>query len=160
VAFEELVRRHGPMVLRVCQRVLHHAQDAEDAFQATFLVLARKASAISRQELVANWLYGVAYRTALNAKKHRTFRPATMVTRSQQEYLANSRGPRSSEDLSGCDLHSALAGEVNRLPDKYRACVVLCYLEGKTNEQAAQLLRCEIGAIQMRLLRARNLLRS
>src|SRR6516162_10206778 len=70
-AFEELVRRHGPMVLRVCQRVLHSPQDAEDAFQATFFVLARKAVDIAQQDQVANWLYGVAYRTALNGKKHR-----------------------------------------------------------------------------------------
>src|SRR5262245_42047049 len=72
--FVELVRRHGPMVLRVCRRVLSHAQDAEDAFQATFFVLMRKAGQIARPDLLANWLYGVAYRTALNAKRQRALR--------------------------------------------------------------------------------------
>src|SRR5262245_20289677 len=70
-AFEEVVRRHGPMVLRVCRRVLHHAQDSEDAFQATFLVLARKARAVAAMESVGGWLHGVAFRTALNGKKQR-----------------------------------------------------------------------------------------
>src|SRR5262249_1364110 len=71
IAFEELVRRHGPMVLRVCRRILHHAQDSEDAFQATFMVLARKAKAVAALESVGGWLHGVAFRTALNAKKLR-----------------------------------------------------------------------------------------
>src|SRR5262245_29319715 len=72
--FEMLVRRHGPMVLRVCRRVLSHVQDAEDAFQATFIVLMRKGQQLAKQELLANWLYGVAYRTALNAKRQRALR--------------------------------------------------------------------------------------
>jgi RNA polymerase sigma factor (sigma-70 family) len=154
-AFEEVMRRHGPMVLRVCRRVLHHAQDAEDAFQAAFLVLARKAPTIVRHELLANWLYGVAYRTALNAKKRRALRQATVAPQLEQDFL----GATAAGDAGERELRSLLDDELKRLPEKFRASIVLCYLEGKSNEQAAKQLRCEIAAVQKRLSRARELLR-
>jgi RNA polymerase sigma factor (sigma-70 family) len=152
-AFAALVRRHGPMVLGVCRRVLSHAQDAEDAFQATFLVLVRKAGTLGRPELLGNWLYGVAYRTARKARAD----------------AARRAGPeRQSEPMSTADpvheaawreLRARLDEEINRLPDKYRLPVVLCYLEGKTNEEAARLLGWPTGSMSARLSRGRELLR-
>jgi RNA polymerase sigma factor (sigma-70 family) len=139
------------MVLRVCQRVLHHAQDAEDAFQATFIVLMRKARHIAKSELLANWLYGVAYRTALNAKKRR---PGWR----EQTFLEESSPARA--DLMGSELQDELDEALQRLPAKYQAPIVLCYLEGKTNEEATRLLGCPLSTLQMRLVRARELLRS
>src|SRR5437773_7959664 len=117
-SFEALVRRHGPMVLGVCRRVLRNDHDAEDAFQATFLVLLRKASSILPRDRVGNWLYGVAYRTSLKAKALRAKRRAKerQVTRPET-------------DQRWLEL---LDHELNRLPDKYREPVVLCHLQGKT----------------------------
>jgi RNA polymerase sigma factor (sigma-70 family) len=152
-AFAALVHRHGPMVLGVCRRVLRDWHDAEDAFQATFLVLVRKAHSIGRSELLANWLYGVAHRTALKAK-------AKAFRRSQHEWkgallrIADIRVGESLEDLQGL-----LDEELERLPNKYRAPLVLCYLEGKTNEQAARELGWPTGSISGRLARGRAMLR-
>src|SRR5262249_25158882 len=134
-AFEELVLRHGGMVLRVCQRVLHQPQDAEDAFQATFLVLLRKARTIAKQESVASWLYGVAYRMACDGKRqagqrHDRERPTS------ERVLDNLQ--RAGPDARCGVLDEAL----NDLPEKYRAVVVLCYFEGRTNQEAARLLGC------------------
>jgi RNA polymerase sigma factor (sigma-70 family) len=154
-AFAELVRRHGPMVLRVCQRALHHAQDAEDAFQATFIVLARKAASIAQPALLANWLYGVAARVAGEAR-------AAAVRRRMRELLTEEPG-RDLETGGGLqtekDWRLTLDEELSRLPSNYRAPVVLCYLEGKSNAEAAQLLGCRTVAIEKRLSRARSLLR-
>jgi RNA polymerase sigma factor (sigma-70 family) len=152
-AFAALVRRHGPMVLGVCQRVLGHAQDAEDAFQATFLVLVRKASSLEKPELLANFLYGVAYRTALNARSR-------AARRGRHEREAASMCSAASDPESfGQEVHELLDEELHRLPEKYRTPLILCYLEGKTNEEAAQLLGWPLGSMSFRLARGRELLR-
>jgi RNA polymerase sigma factor (sigma-70 family) len=152
-AFQALVERHGPMVLAVCERVLHHAQDAEDAFQATFLVLVRKAGSIGQPELLANWLYGVAYRTALKAR-------ANAVRRSENERQAVSM-PTSDPllEIAWRELRALLDEELSQLPEKYRAPLVLCYLQGKTNEEAARQLGWPAGSMSARLARGREMLR-
>jgi RNA polymerase sigma factor (sigma-70 family) len=152
-AFSALVARHGPMVLGVCRRLLRREQDAEDAFQATFLVLARKAGSLGRPEAVANWLYGVAYRTALEARA----RAAKRQTR-ERELTEEPAVDPSNTDV-GDDLRAVLDSEINRLPDKYRSALVLCHLEGRTNEEAARLLHCPKGTILSRLATARKRLR-
>jgi RNA polymerase sigma factor (sigma-70 family) len=152
-AFAELARRHGSLVLSVCLGVLNHAHDAEDAFQATFLVLARKAGSIRKHASLGSWLYGVAYRIALKAKGQAAQRRA-------HEREAVSMAP--SDPLAEVDLQELrplLFAELNRLPTTYRAAVVLCYLEGKTNEEAARQLRWPLGTVKGRLTRARDLLR-
>jgi RNA polymerase sigma factor (sigma-70 family) len=156
-AFEQLVRRHGPMVLRVCQRILHNSHDADDAFQATFIVLARKAGSVARRQEVANWLYGVAQRVAWDARRGVNRRQAR-----EELAAASAQGSEASRNSAlqfGLDLRSVLDEELERLPAKYRAPVVLCYLEGKTNDEAAQLLRCSRGKVAGTLSRARDLLR-
>jgi RNA polymerase sigma factor (sigma-70 family) len=153
-AFELLLQRHGPMVLNVCRRVLQNLQDSEDAFQATFLVLLRKAASIAGRELLGNWLYGVAYRTALKAraiatrrKTHESQVPA-METTEMKESAAADRDDR-----------LLLNEEVNRLPEKFRAPIVCCYLQGKTTEEAAEQFGCPKGTVLWRLSRGRDLLR-
>lgn len=150
-AFEVLVWRHGSMVLSVCRRVLRDAQDAEDAFQATFLVLARKAAGIGTGASLAGWLYRVAYRVALRARS-RTGRVGPLP----EELPA----APATEDAVWRDLRPVLDEEVNRLPEKYRLPVVLCYLQGHTNEEAARQLGCPRGTILSRLARARDRLRA
>jgi RNA polymerase sigma factor (sigma-70 family) len=152
-AFQALVRRHGPLVLNVCTRVLKNQHDAEDAFQATFLVLVRKAGSVRAPELLGPWLYGVAYRTALRAKAE------AMKRRILEQQLVDRASPPAADPLIGRDLRLALDEEVNRLPPKYRVPFVLCYLEGKTNEQAAQALGCPRGTVFSRLAWARERLR-
>jgi RNA polymerase sigma factor (sigma-70 family) len=152
-AFAALVARHGPMVLGVCRRVLHNAHDAEDAFQAAFLVLARKAGSISRPEALGNWLYGVAYRTALEARTKDAKRRARERERAEKATVDPSSA------IVWSDIRAVLDSEVNRLPDKYRSPFVLCYMEGRTNEEAARLLRCPKGTILSRLAWARQRLR-
>lgn len=152
-AFETLVRRHGPMVFRVCRRVLRDGADAEDAFQATFIVLARKASSVVKRESVSSWLYGVAYRVAVRARS----RADRRLFHEQQQVARPSVG--NNDELVWRDLRPALDEEVNRLPEKYRSPVVLCYFEGKTNEEAAAQLACPAGTVKVRLMRARDLLR-
>jgi RNA polymerase sigma-70 factor (ECF subfamily) len=152
-AFTALVRRHGPMVLGVCRRVLRHAQDAEDAFQATFLVLVHKAATLAQPNLLAAWLHGVAYRTALHAR-------GRMVLRGQREREAASMSPVGAEpDRTWDELREQLDAELQRLPECYRAPLVMCYLEGKTNIEAARLLGWPPGSMSARLNRARELLR-
>jgi RNA polymerase sigma factor (sigma-70 family) len=152
-AFAEVVRRHGPMVLGVCQRVLRHYQDAEDAFQATFLVLAEKAQRLRRPELLANWLYGVAYRTALHARQRGARR------REHEREAASMCAAKSEQEMGSEELRRLLDEELSRLPEKYRTPLVLCYLEGKTNEEAARLLGWPVGSMSYRLGRGRELLR-
>ena len=153
-AFAALVRRHGPMVLGVCRRILRNVHDAEDAFQAAFLVLARQSRGITKQEALASWLYGVAYRVALKAR-------ANSVRRRKHERQAAERNDeRTRHHASHEDLHPILDEEVNRLPDKYRQPIVLCYFEGKTYQEAARLLGWPAGTASVRLARARELLRT
>jgi RNA polymerase sigma factor (sigma-70 family) len=153
-AFEGLVQRYGPMVLGVCRRVLRHAQDAEDAFQATFLVLVRKAGAVQRGEAVGNWLYGVAYRTAMQAR-------ARNARRRHKEGEARPMLPAEPPDEAAGrpEIQALLDRELSRLPEKYRAPLILCDLLGKTKRQAAQELCCPEGTVSSRLARGRLLLR-
>jgi RNA polymerase sigma factor (sigma-70 family) len=152
-AFEALVRRYGPMVLGTCRRVLRHSQDAEDAFQAAFLVLARKAASIGQRELLGNWLYGVAYRTALDAR-------AAAARRRARERQVNPLPEPAREDASTTDhdLRALLDREVNRLPNRYRVAVALCDLEGRTRQDAAQQLGIPVGTLSGRLTTARRML--
>jgi RNA polymerase sigma factor (sigma-70 family) len=154
VAFEVLVGRHGPKVLGVCRRVLRHEQDAEDAFQATFLVLVRKAASIGRSQAVGHWLYRVAYRVALRAKVLADKRAARQTPFPD---VPAAVGP---PDPVWSDLRPVLDEEVNRLPAKYRAPFVLCYLDGKTNAEAARELGCPRGTVLSRLAWARERLRA
>jgi RNA polymerase sigma factor (sigma-70 family) len=152
-AFTALVQRHGGMVLGVCRRVLANAADADDAFQATFLVLVRKAASIRQPELLANWLYGVAFRTA------RTARAAAGRRASREKELLDMPDEERLEDQTRRELRWSLDEELVRLPDKYRLPIVLCYLEGRTKEEAAQALGWPHGTVSVRLARARELLR-
>src|SRR5579859_5554446 len=152
-AFAILVRRHGPMVLGLCLRLLHHRQDAEDAFQATFLTLARKSHLIRHRSALSSWLYRVAFRVALRLKA-KADRNATDVLTD----VAVNVDP--SADAVWRELRPVLDCEVNRLPAKYRAPIVLCYLEGKTYEEAAGELGCPKGTVAIRLLRGKLLLKN
>jgi RNA polymerase sigma factor (sigma-70 family) len=152
-AFIILLQRHGPMVLGVCRRILGSCEDAEDAFQATFLLLATKADSVREKASLGSWLHGVAQRIALNARKGELRRR----TRERQWYEMKKGEPL--DMASWEELRLVLDEELNSLPEKYRAPLVLCYLEGKTNEQAAQELGCPKSSIGWRLGRARELLR-
>lgn len=153
-AFAALLQRHGRLVFGVCQRILHNLHDAEDAFQATFLVLVRKARSIVKQESVACWLHGVAHHTARRAKGE--------SMRRQARERQNPARPAGAEldDLMWRDLRGLIDEEVLRLPGHCRSAFVLCYLEGKTNAEAARLLGCPKGTVQSRLAHARELLRA
>jgi RNA polymerase sigma factor (sigma-70 family) len=150
-AFAALVRRHGPMVWGVCRRLLHQ-HDAEDAFQATFLVLVRKAASIVSRERVANWLYGVAHQTALQARRTAARR------RARETQVTNMPEPAVMEQDLWSDLQPLLDQELRRLPDAYREVIVLCALEGKTRKEVAQQLGLPEGTVGSRLARARTML--
>src|SRR5262245_30364314 len=151
-AFDALMQRHGPMVLSVCRRVLRHTQDVEDTFQATFLVLVRDAGSIRNRESVASWLYNVAYHLALRLR-------ADDEGRARLERREDTRGAVPPEvEAAWRELQAVLDEELARLPEKYRAPLVLCYLEGKTHEEAARELRWPTGTVKGRLARARELL--
>jgi RNA polymerase sigma factor (sigma-70 family) len=152
LAFAELVARHGPMVLRVCRMILRNADDAEDAFQATFMVLARQSRSIRERGSAASWLHGVARRVALSA------RSAAARRRAHERRAAEMTMP-SSDDAGGNDLGDVLHQEIERLPEKYRKAIVLCELEGLTEGQAAQRLEWPIGTVRTRLRRGRERLR-
>jgi RNA polymerase sigma factor (sigma-70 family) len=152
-AFAVLVARHGPMVLKLCRSILRNPHDADDAFQATFMLLAAKACRIGKRDLLANWLYGVALRTALKART-RAFRRRKYERRAAECAIGQSV-PRE-HDL---DLHRALHEGIKALPEKYRAAIVLCHLEGMTREEAARLLNCPASTVGVRLMRARERLR-
>src|SRR5262249_36567701 len=141
-----------PLVLNVCQRILQHAHDAEDAFQATFLVLIRKAASIGRRDLLGNWLYGVAYRTALEAKSLKARRQAKEM---QVDEMPPDETPHSD---SWRDLEQYLDQELHRLPDRYRIPIILCDLEGKTQKEAAASLGWPEGTVSGRLSRGREML--
>ncbi len=149
-AFEALVGRHGPMVLGVCRRILVNEADVEDAFQATFLVLVRKAASIVPPEQVGNWLYGVAYHIALKAR-------AGAGRRRARERLAGEVRLRAGSEEAH-PLIELLDRELNRLPDRYRAPLVLCALEGRPIQEAARRLDWPVGTVASRLSRGRALL--
>ncbi len=156
LAFEVLVLRHGPMVLRVCRNLLRDPDDAQDAFQATFLVLVQRRGSIRRLESVGGWLYGVACRVAARARVETARR--RRVERCGDLRVVEAVEPSTSEELDQAELGPIVQGEVRRLPEKYRAVVVLCYWQGLTQEQAAVQLACPLGTVRSRLARARKLL--
>src|SRR5262249_6286251 len=151
-AFALLVQRHGPMVLGLCRRLLHDADEADDAFQATFLVLARRADAIRQATSVASWLYGVARRIAVHARARATRR------RTQERRSSAMPRPEPCDELTWQELRSVLDEELDQLPEKYRTPVILCYLEGKSHDQAARELGCPRTSLSSRLGKARELL--
>jgi RNA polymerase sigma factor (sigma-70 family) len=152
-AFEALVRRHGPMVLRVCRRVLGHHQDAEDAFQVTFLLLARQAPSIRNTAALAGWLHGVAYRTALSAKRG-------AATRRAHEGRVKSMAQKDvPEELGWREVQALLDEEIQALPEAFRGPFVLCQMEGLSREEAARRLGLKWGTLCSRLGRARERLR-
>jgi RNA polymerase sigma factor (sigma-70 family) len=153
-AFELLVWRHAAMVLGACRRLLHDRHEAEDAFQATFLVLVRKAASISKRDSVGCWLHRVACRIARRARIRAVQRPHHTLP---AEGLPARDSP---DEVQWRDLREVLDEEVERLPEKYRRPFVLCYLEGNTNEQAAHQLGCPMGTLVSWLSRGRERLRN
>ena len=151
VAFSSLLRRHGPLVWGVCRRVLAEEHAAEDAFQATFLVLVRKARSVSKRASVRSWLYGVALRVAVRARQRENVR-----RRCEQNVPLQ----QSNDAPASSDVRPILDEEIGHLPEKYRLPVILCYLEGMTNDEAARQLNCPRGTIAIRLARARDRLRA
>jgi RNA polymerase sigma factor (sigma-70 family) len=151
-AFATLLGRHGSLVLGVCRRVLGDEQEAEDAFQATFLVLARKAGSICKQESLAAWLHRVALNLCRTAR-------TAMARRQVHERQAARRTQAADAEVALCDWRPLLHEEVDRLPDKYRLPVVLCYFEEKSHAEAAGQLGWPLGTVKGRLARARDLLR-
>jgi RNA polymerase sigma factor (sigma-70 family) len=157
-AFRTLVVRHGPMVLGVCRHVLHHETDAEDAFQATFLMLSRKGASIRNRNALSGWLHEVAHRIACRARAKKVRR--TVLERQSMAMLRRAiqnDDPQETAILS--ELRPFLHEEVNRLPRKFAIPIILSYLEGKTNEEVAELLQWPIGTVKGRLSHARELLR-
>jgi RNA polymerase sigma factor (sigma-70 family) len=152
-SFEVLVWRHAAMVQNLCQRVLRDAHEAEDAFQATFLVFARKAGSIGNRDALGGWLYKVASRVAFRLRAKGAKRDA------RQQPVDDVPAEETADNLPWRDLRPILDEEINRLPEKYRAAVVLCYLEGHTNEEAAAQLGCPKGTVVSRLARGRERLR-
>jgi RNA polymerase sigma-70 factor (ECF subfamily) len=152
VAFAALVQRHGSMVLGVCRRLLHDEHEAEDAFQATFLVLVHKARSIGRPESLGPWLHGVAYRIAARSRQAARHRAR------ERETPAMPDGDPAVE-LAWRELRQVLDEELGRLAQKYRAPLVLFYLEGKTTEEVARQLGCPKGTVLSRLARGRDRLR-
>jgi RNA polymerase sigma factor (sigma-70 family) len=150
-SFSALVRRHGPMVWRLCLRVLGHVQDAEDTFQATFLVLACKAPSVLKRESVGSFLYGVAYRTSLKARAIQTRR------RSHERQVEQMPHPEVAP-IESKDWLPRLDYELNLLPEHYRAAIVACDLEGMSRKEAARLLAISEGTVSSRLARGRHLL--
>ncbi len=153
-AFSELVSKHGPLVMGVCRRMLGNASDAEDAFQATFIVLSRKAASIRKLDSISSWLHGVAVRISLKA---RSMAGNRRLHERRVAEMTPSLAPEVRETLP--QLRPILDQELNDLPPKYRDPLVLCYLEGKTNEGAAKSIGCPIGTMSRRLDKARELLR-
>ncbi|APW63448.1 sigma-70 family RNA polymerase sigma factor [Paludisphaera borealis] len=148
---EVLVTRHGPMVLRVCRNVLNDPHDAEDAFQATFLVLVKQFRTIRKLDSIGSWLYGVAARVSARARVE-----AAKRRKREREHVQLAVVPALDDEAS---RGLAIQEEVLRLPDRYRSVVVLCYWESLTHEQAAARLACPIGTVRSRVARARELLR-
>ncbi len=155
LAFAALVERHGPFVLRVCRSVVRDEHAAEDAFQATFLALARKAGSLWVQESLAPWLHQAAYRAAVHDR-------SATIRRRSHEHAAAALRPESvapPHHANDDDLEKIIHEEINRLPGRFRDAVVLCDLEGRTHEQAARHLGCAVGTVKSRLARGRKRLR-
>jgi RNA polymerase sigma factor (sigma-70 family) len=157
-AFATLLTRHAPMVLGVCRRILRDQHDAEDAFQATFLVLARKAGSLRRPETLASWLYTIArhlacttHRSEARRRQREAGYPRSVATASPGDLL---------DDLSARELLLALDEEMAQLPETYRLPLILCHLEGRTHEEAARLLGWTTGSVKGRLERGRARLRA
>jgi RNA polymerase sigma factor (sigma-70 family) len=163
-AFAAIVRRHGGMVLGLCRRILRHEQDAEDAFQAAFLILARKARTIRRSEAVGGWLYRVAYHLAVRARaaavKHGRRVGAGLETVPQRGTVPQ-REPSADHlaDVTWREVRAVVDEELGRLPESYRSALVLFYLEGRTQEEAARHLGWSKGTLRRRLDKGRELLR-
>ena len=155
-AFAALVERHGPMVLGVCRRALSDPRDAEDAFQATFLILARKAGAVRVGDSLGRWLYGVSRRVASRARAS----VGNRLDRERELATAGARSSAADPSVDRLDLREVLDEELGRLPAKYRDPLVLCYLQDQTHEVAAQQLGWPVGTVRGRLARARDLLRT
>ena len=154
-AFERLMNRHGPLVMGVCRQVLKHEQDAEDAFQASFLTLARRAATIQNRQVLGSWLREVAYRIALRRSIESARRRQRLPGLVREELSPEE--PESNAARN--EVRQILRAEVDRLPEEYRALMVHCYLEGKSNEEVARYLGWPIGTVKGRLWRARGLLR-
>ncbi len=148
-AFAALVARHGPMVLRVCRRVLNHEQDAEDAFQATFLILARKTESIRKREALAEWLHGVAYRAAMEVKR-------SAARRRDHEARLWTLMRQAAVSPTWDDVQAVLDSEIQRLPQPFRVAFVMCVLEGKSGPETAAELGVKEGTVWSRLTRARQ----
>jgi RNA polymerase sigma factor (sigma-70 family) len=153
-AFATLMQRHGPLVLGVCRRVLHDPNDADDAFQATFFVLARKAGSVGQPDRLANWLYGVALRVARKA------RAASARRQAREQPMTDLPATDSSREADWNDLRQVLDDEVQQMPEKFRLPILLCHLQGRTREEAARQLGCSAGAVKGMLERGREELRS
>ncbi len=151
-AFRELIERHGAMVLALCRSILHEPHDAEDSFQNVFLILVRRADTIKHLDTIAPWLYRVALRVARRARAKTSQRRARETTRADSGAVH----PAESPDPTVIRL---LREEMSELPDRYRLPLVLCYLEGKTNQEAARQLQWPVGTVKGRLSRARQTLR-
>jgi RNA polymerase sigma factor (sigma-70 family) len=152
-AFAALVRRHGPLVLGVCRRILSQVQDAEDVFQATFLVLASRAASIRNRESLGSWLYGVAQRQALKLAAE------AARQRGLEQHVPPVQNPDPVAEVEACELRRVLDEEMGRLPEKYRTPLVLCCLAGKTHEEAAREMGWPTGSMSRWLSRAKTLLR-
>lgn len=154
-AFRVLVSRYGGVVHRICREVLRDAHEAEDAFQATFLVLARRAPEIRDPEALGGWLRGVAYRVAIRSRRQAARRRA----------VESARAERSPDDLASrpqtpsFETRDLVGDELERLPEEYRRPIVLCYLDGLTHQEAARRLDWPVGTVKVRLVRGRRLLR-
>jgi RNA polymerase sigma factor (sigma-70 family) len=152
-AYELILRRHAGMVMGLCRRILADEHEAEDAFQAVFLALARKAGSIRKRGSLTSWLYKVAYRTALTAKG--SARPPSEPLVAPPRFA----GPGPSEQAADAEFRQLVDAEVSRLPEKQRLPILLCYMKGRTSEEAARELGCPVGTIDSRLARARDRLR-
>ena len=157
-AFAVLVAWHGPMVLGVCRRVLRQTQDAEDAFQSTFLTLARKAARIGRRESVGGWLHTVAYRIAVRARVRSVQRMQRQ--RTLEDTPDDEPGVDPADRLTARELRQRLDAELEHIPEKFRVAFILCHLEGLTCAEAARCLGCPLGTVQSRVGRARERLRA
>src|SRR5262245_44327760 len=151
-AFAALVERHGPMVLSICRRALRHSHDAEDAFQAAFLVLARKAASIRHKDALGSWLHGVAYHVATNLRRGLARRRAHEVP------LGEAIQADKAGEATWREVRTVFDEELARLPERFRAPLVLCYLEGRTRDEAAQELGWGLATLRGRLERGRELL--